>query len=109
MRRRVFLTTFLALLPTATIAAEKPRSGAVIGAIEEVESGSTGVGTIWLRHDGIRVAFSLKHARIVNGQKSQLSAGVRVKVRYKGLELSEMDLYYTAEAIVVDILNSNRE
>jgi hypothetical protein len=88
----------------ATQAASLSPSGVVEGVIIQTRSDVAGLFSIWLRIDGRMHEFMIKDARIARGDQSTLFAGVPVRIQYRHLEHSEMDDFFTADAVTVIVL-----
>jgi hypothetical protein len=99
----VFLSILMLTVPAAQASSLSP-SGVVEGVIIQTRSDVAGLFSIWLKDDDKMHEFMVKDARIVGGDQSTLVPGVTVRIQYSHLEPSEMDDFFTADAVTVTVL-----
>ena len=86
-----------------------PRSGSVRGVIEKAESDVNGLFSIWFKVRGKKMhEFLMYNAKITGGSKAELQPGTHVQVRFINREQSEMDAFYTADAVEIRILKKSK-
>ncbi|HZF38538.1 MAG TPA: hypothetical protein VE715_06930 [Blastocatellia bacterium] len=103
----ILTVTMIPLIANAQHANKPPRSGALTGVINRTESDMNGLYSVWIRVNGKMYEFRIEKARVTGGSKSDLlREGISVRINYRGLEHSEMDDFYTAEAVTITIRNN---
>ncbi|MBA4371603.1 MAG: hypothetical protein C0402_01935 [Thermodesulfovibrio sp.] len=89
---------------SAQDSSERKSSGVCSGVIERAVLDKNGLFSLWLRIQGKMHEFVVTGAEVIGGEKSDLGKGKSVRIRYRNLEHSEMDDFYTADAREVTIL-----
>jgi uncharacterized protein DUF5991 len=112
MKQNLLVVFLFVTIISLTVDAQRmnrlPRTGTVTGVINRTESDINGLFSVWMKVGGKMYEFTLAKTRIIGGSKSDLQKkGISVRIIYRGLEHSEMDDFYSGEAMTITILNNS--
>lgn len=110
MNRIVFAVLSMLLMSALLVnAASRPAAGTLKGTIVRTESDQGSLFFLRVKSNHKMYQFRLSDARIDDGNSSAMVAGKRVIIKYKNLQKSEMDDFYTADALTVKVLNKGKK
>ncbi len=104
MKGKFVLSILIATVAVSICLGKMPVSGTAKGQIDRVEEDIDGIFSVWLDIDGEKYQFMLDEAKVVDGEKLDLTECMEVRIQYENLILSEMDSFYIAEAKVISII-----
>jgi len=118
MLRKCILVSILALLIlsvvlltsfTANAQRPKPGSGTATGVVDRTELSGGRVEYLWMKAGGFMYEFNIAKAAITGGNISDISVkGTRVTISYRKLAHSEMDDFYTGDALTINVLGNRQ-
>lgn len=103
------LAMFLAVPAANGQKAARPRagSGTVTGIVDRPEKSEGRIEYLWVKANGFTYFFNIARAKLVGGNLSTVAAaGTRLIITYQKLAHSEMDDFYTGDAVAVTVQGS---
>ncbi|HZD40973.1 MAG TPA: hypothetical protein VE131_09645 [Terriglobales bacterium] len=80
------------------------RTGTVKGIVDRTELDRGKLYSVWCKVGGRMHEFMIDGAKFIGGSNSDLQKGAAVQIKFKNREHSEMDDFFTANAITIKIL-----